>query len=58
MKLLTSMREKFSSDKPAAEKLLSIGEVARDKELDLVDHAAWTQVAATVLASDVAILLY
>jgi hypothetical protein len=52
------MRERFSKDKPAAESLLSYGDAARNKKLDAAEHAAWTQVTATVLASDVAILLY
>jgi hypothetical protein len=56
--LLTSMNDRFSADKPAAEKLLSHGDAERNKKLDVAQHAAWTQVAATVLASDVAILLY
>ena len=58
MGLLASMVERFNADKPAAERLLSYGDAARDKKLDVAEHAAWTQVAATVLASDVAILLY
>jgi hypothetical protein len=56
--LLTSMTERFSADKPAAERLLSHGDAERNKKLEVAQHAAWTQVAATVLASDVAILLY
>lgn len=57
-KLLTTMRDRFGEDKPAAEKLLNHGDAPRNKKLDVTDHAAWTQVAATILASDVAILLY
>ena len=56
--LLATMKEKFSKDKPAADQLLATGEAARNKKLDLVEHAAWTQLSSTVLASDVAILLY
>jgi hypothetical protein len=56
--LLASMVQRFNADKPAAERLLSHGDSARDKKLDVAQHAAWTQVAATVLASDVSILLY
>jgi hypothetical protein len=58
MDLLASMVERFNADKPAAERLLSYGDAARDKKLEVAQHAAWTQVAATVLASDIAILLY
>ncbi len=56
--LLESMRERFAKDKVSAEKLLGYGDAERKKELDLPDHAAWTQVTAIVLASDMAILLY
>ena len=57
-KLLREMWNRFENDKPAAEKLLSYGDAPRNKKLDPAQHAAWTQVAATVLASDIAILLY
>ncbi len=56
--LLTSMRERYAHDKPAAKELLATGDAVGDKKLDPVEHAAWTQIAATVLASDVAISLY
>jgi hypothetical protein len=56
--LLTTMRDRFAAETSAAEELLSLGDAPRDKKLDPAEHAAWTQVAATVLASDVAILLY
>ncbi len=58
LNLLEAMRERFAADQPAAEQLLSYGESERDKKLDAVEHAAWTQLTATVLASDLAILLY
>ncbi|MFT5302293.1 MAG: hypothetical protein ACI87E_001167 [Mariniblastus sp.] len=56
--LLSSMQERFKADPAAAEKLLGYGEAERKKDLEKSEHAAWTQVALTVLASDVAILLY
>ncbi len=56
--LLASMQERYSNDKPAAESLLNHGESPRNKKLDSVELAAWTQVCSTILASDVAILLY
>jgi mono/diheme cytochrome c family protein len=58
LNLLKSMQERFGGDEEAARQLLSHGDAPRDKKLDLAEHAAWTQVAATVLASDVALLLY
>ena len=56
--LLDEMRARYASAPADAERLLSLGEVPRDKNLDLPAHAAWTQVASTVLASDRALLLY
>lgn len=56
--LLSSMLDRFGKDKKAAASLLSYGDAPGNKKLDVVVQAAWTQVAATVLASDVAILLY
>ena len=56
--LLRSMRQRYADDAANAEALLSIGEAPRDTSLNPVEHAAWTQVATTVLASDVALLLY
>ena len=41
-----------------AKDLLNTGEVPRDKSLNPTEHAAWTQVAATVLASDLALMLF
>jgi hypothetical protein len=57
-KLLAAMRERYSDAKDDAAALLSIGDAPRDEKLDVIDHAAWTQLAVTVLASDVAIMLY
>lgn len=56
--LLQKMRERYADDQDAAASLLSIGDAARDAALDVQEHAAWTQVALTVLASDLALLLY
>ncbi|MDG2122381.1 MAG: PSD1 and planctomycete cytochrome C domain-containing protein [Verrucomicrobiales bacterium] len=56
--LLGSMRERYAGAEEDAVALVSVGDAGRDESLDAVEHAAWTQVAATVLSSDVAILLY
>ena len=56
--LLDAMRNRYKEAGKDALSLLSMGEAARDKELDPTEHAAWTQVAITLLASDLAILLY
>ena len=58
LRLLQAMRQRYDADSASAEALLSTGEAARDESLDPAQHAAWTQVATTVLASDVALLLY
>ena len=57
-KLLQAMRTRYQVDKAAATALLSIGDVKRDESLDVPEQAAWSQLAVTVLASDIAILLY
>jgi len=57
-KLLATQRERYSGAEKDALALLSVGDAPRDEQLDPVEHAAWSQLAVTVLASDVAILLY
>jgi hypothetical protein len=47
--LLAKHRKEFEADKPSAEKLLSIGQAPRDKQLDAIDHAAWTSLARVIL---------
>ena len=56
--LLETMRQRYKNAPDDATALLSTGEIARDTSLEVSEHAAWTQVATTVLASDVSILLY
>ncbi len=56
--LLTTMRDRYDHAERDALALLAIGEATRDESLDPAQHAAWTQLAITVLASDAAILLY
>ena len=56
--LLETMRQRYADAPADAEKVLSPGEASRDTNLDLLQHAAWTQVAITILASDLAIMLY
>ena len=57
-KLVRSMRARYRESPADAKALLSIGEAERDLSLDTVDHASWTQLAVTILASDIAIMLY
>ncbi len=56
--LLEKMQERYQSSKDDALALLSTGDAPRNETLDPVEVAAWTQIAITVLASDVALLLY
>ena len=56
--LLDAMRNRYKDAEEDALALLSMGAAARDKELSPAEHAAWTQVAITLLASDLSILLY
>ena len=56
--LLGAMRNRYKEAEKDALALLSMGEAAGDKDLDPAEHAAWTQVVITLLASDLAILLY
>ncbi|NNM30832.1 MAG: DUF1553 domain-containing protein, partial [Akkermansiaceae bacterium] len=57
-RLLATMRARYAAAEQEALDLLATGDAPRDAGLPAADLAAWTQVAATVLASDVAILLY
>jgi len=58
MKLFHQLQKRYKENPKDAEAFLSIGEAAREKELDAADHAAWSQVALTVLASDIALWVY
>jgi hypothetical protein len=57
-KLLQSQRARFADKGEEAEALCKVGNAPRDPGLDPKEVAAWTQVAGTALASDLAILLY
>ena len=58
MKLFEQLQKRYKENPKDAEAFLSIGDSPRDKELDAADHAAWTQVSLTVLASDIALWVY
>ena len=57
-KLLRSMQARYAAAEKDALALLSIGGTPRNQKLNPAEHAAWAQLAITVLASDAAILLY
>jgi hypothetical protein len=56
--LLQAMKQRYADSEKDAVALLSLGESPRNDKLNPAEHAAWTQVAVTLLASDAAILLY
>ena len=58
LNLLRNMREHYAAKPDDAEALLTAGDAVVDKNRSPKELAAWSQVAAMVLASDVAILLY
>ena len=56
--LLESMKDRYLSDNSSACELVRTGDYRPAVGVDPVEQAAWTQVVMTVLASDIAILLY
>lgn len=56
--LLSTMQQRYAAHPEDAKALLQYGETNGELDLPPRQHASWTQVTATVLASDVAILLY
>jgi len=58
MLLLESLRERYQDAEADALALLGVGNLPRNDKLDPVEHAAWSLLATTVLASDIALLLY
>lgn len=58
LSLLEQMKKRYEANPQDAAALLNTGDAKRDASIPLVEQAAWTQVAITVLASDAALLLY
>ena len=58
MALYTKLKHRYSANEADAKSLLAIGDSPRDEKLDVIEHAAWTQVAITVLASEIALWIY
>lgn len=56
--LLQAMRTRYADAREDALARLASGDATRDETLNPSEHAAWSQVAGTLLASDAAILLY
>ena len=58
MGLLAKLKERYTDNDKDAQAFLSGGDPPRDKKLNAAEHAAWAQVSLTVLASDLAMLVY
>ena len=56
--LVKTLRNRYTEHEDDASKVLSIGDAPADPDLSSAEHAAWTQLAVTLLASDMAILVY
>ncbi|MBM79630.1 MAG: hypothetical protein CMJ78_03425 [Planctomycetaceae bacterium] len=55
---IEGLQARYSKKKEDAIAFLSVGEAPRNEKLEAAQHAAWTQLAITVLASDVGLMLY
>jgi hypothetical protein len=55
---LSQLRERYGAAPFFGAELLSVGDAPRDASIDVVELAAWTQLTITILASDIAILMY
>jgi hypothetical protein len=58
MNLFGKLKQRYAGNAKDAEAYLSIGDSPRDIKLNAAEHAAWSQLAITVLASDVALWVY
>ena len=58
LNLLQTLENRYANSEQEALALLSTGEMPRNEKLNPAEHAAWTQLAVTVLASDITIVLY
>ena len=56
--LYMKIKYRYKNNEADAKALLAIGDSPRDEKLDVIEHAAWTQVAITVLASEIALWIY
>jgi hypothetical protein len=58
LNLLSAMRRRYAESPDDAAAILAIGEAPMAADVDPIETAAWSQVAATVLASDLSLMLY
>ncbi len=55
---LTVLQKRYADNPGNAKALLEQGDAVPDENLDPAEHSAWTQLIVTLLASDVALVLY
>ena len=58
MDLFKTLKTRYAANEKDAQAFLSVGDSPRDKKLNAAEHAAWAQVAITVLASDITMWIY
>jgi len=58
MSLLGKLKGRYADNDKDAQAFLSVGDSPRDKKINAAEHAAWSQVSLTVLASDIALRVY
>jgi len=56
--LINNLRAHYAGSEDDARALLATGDAEQNEDLDPTDHAVWTLIAVTILASDPAILIY
>jgi len=56
--LANNLRTHYTESEDDARALLAIGDAEQNMDLNPTDHAVWTLIAVTILASDPAILIY
>jgi len=58
MDLFKTLKTRYAANEKDAQAFLSVGDSPRDEKLNAAEHAAWAQVAITVLASDITMWIY
>ncbi|MDD7983874.1 PSD1 and planctomycete cytochrome C domain-containing protein [Lentisphaera marina] len=58
LELLKDLKTEFKATPAKAKDILAVGDSANDSTINTIEQAAWSQLAATLLASDLALLVY
>ena len=58
MDLFKTLKTRYAANEKDAQAFLSVGDSPGDEKLNAAEHAAWAQVAITVLASDITMWVY